>query len=464
MSLFGKKDKDEDLTAGTPQGPTAQRPAPLSQIPEEKGPRGLLILLLVLLIAVGGGGYYYLASLAEEPLPMPPLPLREASRLPAPIPPPAPAPATANVAPAPAAPAVPAPAATPAAPATTALGTPPVDANAPPAAPATAPVPAPAGTEIPKDVNVVPARPLDTTQEPVPASPSVKPAVVPAPGADLPVPPEAQLPPKTPPVPAPVPAPAPKKADNAPTEAEKAIVENAPVLDQISHPAEKTAAKKAAPEPEIAAQEALVRPMPKEYVTVKKNHGADDLETRITTARTALGEGRIEAALQMFSDLYKDHPKDRRVLMGRAVTLQKSGQADAALKAYEEVLDQDPKNLEALTNMLGLLKSQDRGLALAKLDELRRDYPSNADIAAQLGISYGAGGDYKNALKYLDIADALSPGSMSVLYNKAVVRDKMGDLENAALLYAAVLQKAADGANDAHLPLDAIRARLAVLR
>ena len=49
----------------------------------------------------------------------------------------------------------------------------------------------------------------------------------------------------------------------------------------------------------------------------------------------------------------------------------------------DELLQAQKKNLEALTNMLGLLKNQDPKLALSKLQELRADYPSSADITAQ---------------------------------------------------------------------------------
>jgi Flp pilus assembly protein TadD len=114
--------------------------------------------------------------------------------------------------------------------------------------------------------------------------------------------------------------------------------------------------------------------------------------------------------------------------------------------------------------MLGLVKAQDPALALDKLRELRETYPANADITAQLGISYGAAGDYANALKYLDMAEALKPGDPAVTYNKAVVYDRMGDSVHAAPLYRRILELSSEGAPTQQLPLEAIRKRLGNLR
>jgi tetratricopeptide (TPR) repeat protein len=215
---------------------------------------------------------------------------------------------------------------------------------------------------------------------------------------------------------------------------------------------------------DLLSQPAIVRPLPPAWLTVKKEHPADDVDTRLVVAREALAQSNNSAALQLFTELKAKYPKDKRILMGRAVALQKLGQDDAALSAYEAVLNNDPKNLEALTNMLGLLKKKDPKLAVSKLEQLRETYPYNADITAQLGIACGAAGQYDDALRYLDMADALNPGSAYVLYNKAVLFDKMGNSQRAGDLYREVIRLSADGSLDQSLPVDAIKRRLAVLR
>lgn len=312
-----------------------------------------------------------------------------------------------------------------------------------------------------------------------PALASVAPVTDPAlatPPADLPVPQNVNVAPAVPSTANPV-TPVTTTAGAQPNAAEMAIVQNAAVLDQLSQPNNapvvaqgsqdamlNNVAMQQAPLNASGEQDAVIRPLPKQYLIVKKNHDAEDVDSRLTAARTALGQNRNSGALELFNELYKDFPRDHRVLMGRAVALQKMGQTEAALSAYEEVLTIQPQNLEALTNMLGLVKKADPALAVQKLGELQEAYPYNADIAAQLGIAHATQGSYEEAARYLDIADALKPGSGYVLYNRAVLYDKMGRTEQAGELYRQVVRMGADGKLDGQLPLDAIKRRLSTMQ
>jgi tetratricopeptide (TPR) repeat protein len=255
-----------------------------------------------------------------------------------------------------------------------------------------------------------------------------------------------------------------------PSEAELAIVQNAEVVAQMADSSAPVAGSLSGAEatleavPDVDVTPALIRPLPKEYLVVKKEHEANDVDARLTAARRALTNDNNMAALQLFTELEQDYPKDSRVLMGRAVALQRLGQKEDALAAYEGVLINHPKNLEALTNMLGLLKAQDPQLAVDKLNELRKVYPSNADVTAQLGIAYGTQMKYDEALKYLSMADALQPGSANITFNRAVVLDKMGRRIEASDAYRRILSMAQNNALDQPVPLDAIRQRLAVMQ
>jgi Flp pilus assembly protein TadD len=321
---------------------------------------------------------------------------------------------------------------------------------------------------VPQDINVTPGATVDPSHEPgspqaieAAKTPVVPPAQTTPAAKDItPVTGDAAQPPKDLPVP-PVEAadaagkPATNAKGGAPSAAEQAIVDNAPVLDQMGKPIDPPDLST-----EISATPAIVRPLPNKYLVVKKDKGAGDMDSRLTAARLALSQGRDSTALALFTELSQDYPRDSRVSMGKAVALQRLGMQDQALEAYEEVLTKDPKNLEALTNMLGLLKGQDPKMALARLQELRDTYPSNADLTAQLGMSYGVAGDYKKSLQYLEMADALKPGSAFVTYNRAVVYDRMNNTAAAAQLYRQILDLAGQGRLDANLPLDSIRARL----
>ncbi|MBU6476254.1 MAG: tetratricopeptide repeat protein [Alphaproteobacteria bacterium] len=215
---------------------------------------------------------------------------------------------------------------------------------------------------------------------------------------------------------------------------------------------------------DILATPAQVRPLPTQYLVVRKNHGANDYESRLAAARLALSEGHYAAALGLFNDLFSADTDDLRVLMGRAVALQKLGQNAAAMDTYRRVLQIDPDNVEAMTNTLGLINGKDTPEAIDVLQKLRRLYPANVAVTAQLGMLYGVGGDYGNALKYLNMADALKPGDGVILYNRAVAYDHLGKTDEAAALYHRILDLASEGQLGASLPLDDIRQRLATLR
>lgn len=341
-----------------------------------------------------------------------------------------------------------------------ALGVPPADAAHAVIDPA-APVKAAENADVPD----MPA------QAPVAAAVPAEESLAAAPKEDLPMPRMLDAPAVATPAPG---AAMTQTAPAAATNAEKAIVENAAMLDQLSAPAAATAADPAAAGRTVneilgvsgagAVQPAIVRPMPDSYVIVRKDSNSGALDSRLKTARSALAQNRDAAALQMFNELYQDYPRDSRVTMGRALALQKTGQYDHALQAYEDVLGNDPRNLEALTNMLGILKLQNPALALEKLNELREAYPYNADIAAQLGVAYAGSQSYVEALKYFDIADSLRPGNAYVLFNRAVLHDRMGNEDKAAALYRQIIRLASEGMLKEPVPLDVVQRRLSTMR
>jgi tetratricopeptide (TPR) repeat protein len=510
MKLFGSKNNDEqedvfaddgaeesfdaadagEFEEGAESGGALSAPSRELGEGGGKSRKGLMLGLLGLLLAGGAGGAYYFITMMDEPAPAP--------RVAKMIEQPAAATATANVpvavdvtadilgGPVPPMPEVPGeeaaemPAGLADVPDFAALA--PADAAPFPAddfMTATDPsadvgmASADMSAAPPADMTAVPALPADDVGVPDMPANVMADAFAPVPMPDTP--PEASPPNEDLPMPRMMDAPATTapavQATGTPaaeaTNAEKAIVENAAVLDQLSAPAAATAADPAAAGrtvTEILGQPAIVRPMPDSYVIVRKEKEGGALDSRLKTARSALIQNRDMAALQLFGELYQDYPRDTRVGMGRALAMQKLGQYDQALTAYEEVLGNDPKNLEALTNMLGILKRQNPALALEKLMELREAYPFNADIAAQLGVSYAGMQSYAEALKYFDVADALRPGNGYVLYNRAVLHDRMGNEEKAAALYRQIVRMASEGLIKEPIALDAIHRRLANMR
>lgn len=262
-----------------------------------------------------------------------------------------------------------------------------------------------------------------------------------------------------------VPAATPAADTGSSVSIESAVIQNAEQLDSSSPPSGKEGgAADQQPADDAPAKDILsemTEPQGQDgYLIVKKDYNPEDFSARLTTALLALSRGRYPAALEIFNALYITNPDDNRVLMGRAVSMQKMGLNGEALPAYEVVLSRDPKNLEALTNMLGILKSQDKAATTEKLQQLQEVYPSNADIAAQLGMSYGSAADYEKSVKYLDIADSLKPDNLDIMYNRAVAYDKMGNKRQAIDQYRQILSVAGNTVPPRGFPLEVVRKRL----
>ena len=265
-----------------------------------------------------------------------------------------------------------------------------------------------------------------------------------------------------------------KKVSAEPTSAELAIVQNAAVLDSLSPPSSvdmrafgvvsDDAIYNELLATDILSQPADIRALPEKYLVVRKDHSASNASSRLTAARTALSYGRYSAALGLFEELYKKGSWNESVSMGRAVSLQKIGQIPLAVSAYKEIVEKNPKNVDALTNMLGLLNGQGPDEAIEKLLQLRDIFPFNSNVTAQLGVVYGVAGDYENALKYLEMADALKPGNPNILYNRAIVYDRMGRTIQAANIYRQILLLAGDGILNQNFPIETVRNRLSVIR
>ncbi len=184
-------------------------------------------------------------------------------------------------------------------------------------------------------------------------------------------------------------------------------------------------------------------------VISKKTAGKGDIEAQVIAANRALELERYESALEMFNSLYERNPRDVRILMGRAVAQQKLGMDDVAIMSYEALLDVAPGNTDAIVNMMGLIKKQ---------------FPGNAGIAAQLGMTYAQMGDNQQALQSLGTAASLDPNNAQHLYNMAVVADRAGSKAMAVQYYEQSLQTDAVYGAGRSVPREKIYDRLAKLR
>lgn len=164
------------------------------------------------------------------------------------------------------------------------------------------------------------------------------------------------------------------------------------------------------------------------------------LGTQTIAASRALKLGRLEAAKEMYDELYRLNPKDGRILSGRALVLQKMGYADQAIAAYDELLNIYPDNTDAIVNLAGLIRKQYPAVALNKLLDLHMKHPDNVFVTAQLGVAHADAGNYPDALRYLDMAVTMDPHNPLHYFNRAVIFEKAGKPEQAIRNYEQSLE------------------------
>ncbi|MCK6418410.1 MAG: tetratricopeptide repeat protein [Alphaproteobacteria bacterium] len=183
----------------------------------------------------------------------------------------------------------------------------------------------------------------------------------------------------------------------------------------------------------------------------------------LVSAQRAIKLGRFESALEILNVLYEKNKRDPQILLARAVALQKVGDTESAVLAYEELLRIQPNNTQAQVNMLGLIGDRYPAVALQRIDELSRKNPQSVGLIAQAALLSAKMGRYDDAMKYFGLAAAREPRNPSHIYNMAVIADKSGDKRNAISYYEKALE--ADTINGGRaIPRESVFERLAQLR
>jgi len=410
------KTREAAAGGGAPVG----QPSILGRGARRGGNKRMLMLLGALCVGAAGGSYLFFVAGDETP------PAPRAAPKPRPRLPGAPAPAPQAVATAP-------------------------ETAAPALAPESAPAPTPA-----------PAAPVAATpnEQPAAAPPPIQaPAPPPIQAPSQPAPPPVATTAAAPPAPAPAPAPAPKP---------KAVAPIMPVEEDLPTLLARLRRQKMEPvlsQPVSVARAGTQRDLVDDegrtaiQVGVAPQAGQDAAHA----AYDALLQGRYEEALAHYEHALATEPRSAALLLGKATALQKLGRLADARKAYNMVLAVDPNNREALTNQTTLMAAQAPERALTDLQALRQANPGFSPIEAEIGAQEAAAGNVPAAIEAMGHAVQLSPGNGLYRLNLAILQDRAGMSEDAAVSYRAALDLLSGNAAGLPLPIDQIRRRLAYL-
>ena len=177
----------------------------------------------------------------------------------------------------------------------------------------------------------------------------------------------------------------------------------------------------------------------------------------------ALQAGDIQEAYQQYNAALQQEPENANAQFGVAATAQRLGQHEMARKLYTKLLQNNPRNLEALNNYLVLL-SEDAPLdARQELLALEQRNPDFDPIPAQIAAIDGQLGDFPSAVANMQKAVSLAPENVSYRYNLAVLLDHGGFKQEGAEAYLWLLKAYQDG-QKIPLDIDTVQQRLIILR
>ena len=143
------------------------------------------------------------------------------------------------------------------------------------------------------------------------------------------------------------------------------------------------------------------------------------------------------AAEQLLHKRLEDQPSDPIALVRLASCYDLRGKPNDALKAYQQALAQNPKNIYVLTNLCllysapGSLNDLQKSLAYAK--DAHAAAPDDAAISQLLGHIVCKTGDYNWASSLLQDAALRSPGDPALQYDLALSQYGLGRLGPAQL-------------------------------
>ena len=152
------------------------------------------------------------------------------------------------------------------------------------------------------------------------------------------------------------------------------------------------------------------------------------------------GSRDTPAAIGVYNEVLETDPDNIQALLGLATSYHRTGQLEKARPLYGKVLAIDHDNKAALNNFMILLADEAPQEALAQLQQLEQRNPDFAAIPAQEAAIYQKLGLPEQAIQSMAKAIRISPNNMNYRYNLAVLLDRQRHYGQAITLYTQVLE------------------------
>ncbi|MCX7626868.1 MAG: tetratricopeptide repeat protein [Methylophilaceae bacterium] len=269
----------------------------------------------------------------------------------------------------------------------------------------------------------LPPRPQPIAQAPVPSAPPAAPMEqsIPVPASSMP---EPAAPPAT------VPAPVAVTAEPPTTKPVEPVTEKLLVTTS-------TSGSKNKPSPPVAATTADAKPA----IEIKRSRKSEPaIDPTALAAYQAFTAGDDAAAARLYRQLLQADPRSVDALLGLAAIAARQDKGDEAAGYYARALELDPKNTVAHAGLTALVGGSDPVAAQSRVKSLLARQPDDAYLHAVLGGLYAEQNQWNDAQQAYFQAFRLDPGNAEHAFNLAVSLDQLGKTELALDYYQRALE------------------------
>jgi tetratricopeptide (TPR) repeat protein len=188
-----------------------------------------------------------------------------------------------------------------------------------------------------------------------------------------------------------------------------------------------------------------------------------DVKEKEKLAYNAALTGQYEAAIELYKQVLSIEPENFYSKFSLAVVYQKIGQFRQAKTLYYQLLKTNPTNQEEIIgNLLSVLVEESPRDAVYLLSRLTVQNPGSAYIFAQAAVAYDRIKNYDQAITLLQKAISIDPDKADYQYNLAVIYDKTSQFQKASEMYANVEKNYTD--DNSSVPIEQVRNREAAIR
>ncbi len=167
---------------------------------------------------------------------------------------------------------------------------------------------------------------------------------------------------------------------------------------------------------------------------------AYDANYELEKAYNALVTGQSDAAIATYQNILANDANNVQALFGLATAYHRAGQTEKARPLYGRVLKSDPRHEGAINNFLMLIAEEAPDEALSELARLQERNPRLSTIPAQMAGIFQKKADYASALDAMMRAVDLAPENITYRYNLAILFDRLNKRSEAMALYQQLVE------------------------